>query len=154
MQNVTFLGEIGPAGQLITLYESLVPAGFPSPALDHMEQKVSLDALLNLHAPHTYLVRVSGDSLIGAGIFDRDLLVVDRSLDAGHGDIVVASINGEMLVKRFLRKGARIILASENPAYPPRHILEHDELAVWGVVRHSIRCHGPEGQPASKSAGR
>src|SRR5690606_19888835 len=100
----------------------------------------SLDDLLDIHAPHTYLVRVSGDSMIGAGIYDCDILVVSRAREARHRDIVVAALNGDMLVKRiWLRE--QTILMPENPAYAPRYILEGDELQVWGIVTHSIRSH-------------
>lgn len=141
MSQAEILGEVTPSNQKMRLFEATVPAGFPSPALDHMEQKISLDVLLDLNAPQTYLVRVSGDSMIGEGIFDGDILIVRRSLTAGHGDIVVAAINGEVFVKRFHKKNDQIILMSANPKYPPRYILEGDELQVWGVVRQSVRWH-------------
>ncbi len=142
MSHVVSLGRVAPSDQLVTLFDALVPAGFPSPALDHMEQKISLDALFDLDAPHTYLVRVSGESMIGAGIYDGDILVVSRSLNAGHGDIVVAALNGEVFVKRLHMQHQQIILMPENPRFSPRHILEGDELLIWGVVRNSIRWHG------------
>ncbi|WP_447722247.1 LexA family protein [Aquipseudomonas campi] len=118
-----------------------MPAGFPSPAQDHLEQTISLDDLLNLHAPQTYLVRADGDSMLGEGIFSGDLLVVDRSVTARPGDIVIAALNCEPLVKRLCRDGAQCVLRSANPAYPPRYILEGDDLQIWGVVLHSIRRH-------------
>lgn len=141
MDQAVILGPAASCPEPITCFEASVPAGFPSPALDHMEQKISLDALLDLHAAHTYLVRVSGDSMTGVGIYDSDVLVVSRARDAAHGDIVVAAVNGEVFVKRLHRHGQQVILMSENPKYAPRHIMEGDELMVWGVVRHSIRWH-------------
>tara|TARA_R110001606_G_scaffold155216_4_gene297386 strand:- start:7103 stop:7438 length:336 start_codon:yes stop_codon:yes gene_type:complete len=108
-----------------------------------MEQKISLDQLLDVHAPHTYLVRVRGDSMTGAGIHDGDILVVSRALTAGHGDIVVAAVNGEVFVKRLIRRGQQLILQPENPQFAPLHVLEGDELQIWGVVRNSIRWHLP-----------
>lgn len=118
-----------------------VPAGFPSPAQDHLEREISLDEILQIRAPHTYLVRSGGDSMIGAGIYDGDLMVVDRSREAEPGDIVIAAVNGEPVVKRLAKECGQLVLRAENPAYPPRYILEGDELLIWGVVNFSIRCH-------------
>ena len=118
-------------------------SSYGNAALDHMEQKISLDQLLDVHAPHTYLVRGRGDSMTGAGIHDGDILVVSRALTAGHGDIVVAAVNGEVFVKRLIRRGQQLILQPENPQFAPLHVLEGDELQIWGVVRNSIRWHLP-----------
>mgnify|MGYP003625378875 FL=1 len=118
-------------------------SSYGNATLDHMEQKISLDQLLDVHAPHTYLVRVRGDSMTGAGIHDGDILVVSRALTAGHGDIVVAAVNGEVFVKRLIRRGQQLILQPENPQFAPLHVLEGDELQIWGVVRNSIRWHLP-----------
>ena len=106
-----------------------------------MEQALSLDELLDIDAPHTYLVRSDGDSMRGAGIFDGDVLVVSRALTGRHGDIVIAAINGETFVKRLSIRGEEVGLCSENPKYPPRYVLEGDELLIWGVVTDSIRRH-------------
>jgi DNA polymerase V len=137
-----FVCTLAVSGQTYPFFEFRVPAGFPSPAHDHLEQQLSLDELLDLRAPHVYLVRVSGDSLIGAGIFDGDLLVVNRARDAKSGDIVVATLNNEPLVKRFCRETGQVVLRSENPRYAPRYVLDGDELEVWGVVAYSVRSHG------------
>ncbi|WP_325437571.1 LexA family protein [Pseudomonas nitroreducens] len=125
----------------LPLFAFRVPAGFPSPAQDHLEREISLDEILQIRAPHTYLVRSGGDSMIRAGIHDGDLLVVDRSSEAVPGDIIIAAVNGEPTVKRLVKDGDQLVLRAENPKYPPRYILEGDELLVWGVVRYSIRCH-------------
>ncbi|MFJ3050837.1 LexA family protein [Pseudomonas nitroreducens] len=125
----------------LPLFAFRVPAGFPSPAQDHLEREISLDEILQIRAPHTYLVRSGGDSMIGAGIHDGDLLVVDRSREAEPGDIIIAAVNGEPTVKRLAKEGRQVVLRAENPKYPPRYILEGDELLVWGVVGYSIRCH-------------
>lgn len=138
---VTFLGTVDASGELLPMYSFRVPAGFPSPADDHIERHISLDELLDLRAPHTYLVQVEGDSMIGAGIFSGDLLAVDRSKDARHGEIVIAALNGEPICKRLHRRDGVTILLSENKAYPPRYINEGDELVEWGVVRKSVRDH-------------
>lgn len=135
--------RLAPSGQLLPLFAFRVPAGFPSPAQDHLEREISLDEILNIRAPHTYLVRASGDSMEGAGIFDGDLMVVDRSREAQANDIVIAALNSEPLVKRFTYDGRQVVLRAENPRYTPRYILEGDELTIWGVVRFSVRCHEP-----------
>ncbi|HCF3745566.1 peptidase S24 [Pseudomonas aeruginosa] len=127
--------------RLLPMFAFRVPAGFPSPAQDHLEREISLDEILQIRAPHTYLVRSGGDSMIRAGIHDGDLLVVDRSSEAVPGDIIIAAVNGEPTVKRLAREGGQVVLRAENSKYPPRYILEGDELLVWGVVRYSIRCH-------------
>lgn len=113
----------------------------PSPAADHLERHISLDELFDLRAPHMYLVQVEGDSMQGAGIYSGDLLIVDRSRDAEHGDIVIAAINTEPVCKRLYRGNGVVILQSENPAYPPRYVMEGDDLVIWGVVRYSVRDH-------------
>ncbi|MGB9669938.1 MAG: LexA family protein [Halothiobacillaceae bacterium] len=141
MANAFILGPIGSSAIELPFFSCHVPAGFPSPAQDHMEQALSLDALLDIDAPHTYLVRAQGHSMEGAGIFDGDVLVVSRALTAKHGDIVIAAINGDTFVKRFTRQGDQVVLCSENPKYSPRYILEGDELLIWGVVTGSIRRH-------------
>jgi len=141
MAKAFILGPIGSSAIELPFFSCHVPAGFPSPAQDHMEQALSLDALLDIDAPHTYLVRAQGHSMEGAGIFDGDVLVVSRALTAKHGDIVIAAINGDTFVKRFTRQGDQVVLCSENPKYSPRYILEGDELLIWGVVTGSIRRH-------------
>ncbi|EPO8352091.1 S24 family peptidase, partial [Pseudomonas aeruginosa] len=92
---VTILGPVAGSGASLRLYSSKVSAGFPSPAQDHLEREISLDEILQIRAPHTYLVRAGGDSMIRAGIHDGDLMVVDRSREAEPGDIVIAAVNGE-----------------------------------------------------------
>lgn len=139
--HITFLRTVNTGGELLPLYSFHVPAGFPSPADDHIERHISLDELLELRAPHTYLVKVEGDSMMGAGIFPGDLLVVDRSKEARHGEVIIAALNGEPVCKRLYRRDGVTILLSENKAYPPRYIMEGDELIEWGVVRKSVRDH-------------
>jgi DNA polymerase V len=141
MSNALILGQLCASPIQLPIFDARVPAGFPSPALDHMEHKLSLDALIHLQAPHTYVVAVSGESMTGAGIFDGDYLIVSRALPARPGHVVVACLNGDVLVKRLAQEQEQFILRSENPAYSPRYILESDELMIWGVVTHSLRNH-------------
>ena len=141
MATATLLGPVGSGVIELPFFSSRVPAGFPSPAQDHLEQKLSLDQLLDVAAPHTFLVRADGESMVGIGIFDGDVMVVNRAMPARHRDIVIAAINGDTFVKRLIQNGPQIVLQSENPAYAPRYILEGDELLIWGVVIGSIRRH-------------
>ncbi|WP_079456459.1 S24 family peptidase [Pseudomonas aeruginosa] len=96
---VTILGPVAGSGASLRLYSSKVSAGFPSPAQDHLEREISLDEILQIRAPHTYLVRAGGDSMIRAGIHDGDLMVVDRSREAEPGDIVIAAVNGDLFAE-------------------------------------------------------
>ncbi|MFJ5296709.1 LexA family protein [Pseudomonas sp. NPDC088368] len=139
--SVTILGPLTGGGEKLPLYSFHVPAGFPSPAADHIEKHISLDELFEIRAPHVYLVKIAGDSMQGAGIFDGDLVVVDRSVYAEHGDIVIAALNSEPLCKRLHMRENTVVLMSENPKYPARHVMEGDELVVWGKVKFSVRDH-------------
>ncbi|WP_061291973.1 LexA family protein [Azotobacter vinelandii] len=134
--------RLTPSEQRYPLYSFRVPAGFPSPAQDHIENTLSLDELMGLRAPHVYLVRAQGDSMTGAGIFDGDILVVDRAAEAANGAVVIAALNGEPLVKLLEKQGGQIVLRSANPRYAPRYVIEGDELHIWGVVRYSVHAHG------------
>ena len=96
-----------------TLGDTMIPAGFPSPAENTHETFDIVDHIVR-HPEATFFMRVAGDSMIGAGIFDGDLLVVDRSIEAMSGDIVVAVVNGEFTIKRFRRNGSTIELVPEN----------------------------------------
>lgn len=119
-----------------------VPAGFPSPAEDYVEGRIDLNRDLIKHPLSTFYVRVSGDSMIGAGIMPGALLVVDRAVEAHDGYVVVARINDELCVKRLsVCDGGRIWLLSENEQYPPIEITEDMEFEVWGRVLYSIAAH-------------
>jgi DNA polymerase V len=130
-------GEEVPASSLPRSAPISVAAGFPSPAQDYYTGPVDLNRHLMRDPIATFLVRVSGDSMIGAGIFDGDELVVDRGLDAHDGSVVVAVVNGELTVKRLVLLPGRVALAPENPEYPVIEFAEHDDLAIWGVA---TRC--------------
>jgi len=125
----------------LPLYSSRVEAGFPSPADDYIEKGLSLDELLIQHPSSTYLVRAQGDSMTGCGIFNNDVLIVDRSLTAKHRDIVIAALDGELTCKFIDLKQHQLV--SANPKYPPIPIPESSEFLVEGVVSASIRFHRP-----------
>jgi len=138
----TSLGPIAADGVRLPLCSFKVPAGFPSPAADHIEKEISLDELLGIRAPHVYLVRIDGDSMQGVGIYSGDLAVVDRTIEPGHGHVVVALLNNDPICKRLCLRGKSVVLQSENPKYPDRYVLEGDELTVWGVITYTVRSHG------------
>ena len=137
--NAVIIGPLASSNVEIPFFVCRVPAGFPSPAQDHMDQPLSLDELMDVNAPHAYLVQASGDSMIGVGIFDGDVMVVNRKLDAMPGHIVIAALNGEVCVKRLTKRGDQYVLESANPKYLARFIMEGDEFDVWGVVTGSLR---------------
>ena len=120
------------------LYACPDPAGFPSPAADHYDKRLDLNEHLVLHPEATFFLRVKGDSMIGAGIHDNDLLVIDRSVEPTHGRVVIAVIDGELTVKRLHRQRGKIILKADNPSYPDLAIAADQELQIWGVVSHVI----------------
>jgi DNA polymerase V len=115
-----------------------VPAGFPSPAADHTQERIDLNKQLIRNKEATYIFRVKGDSMTGAGIYEGDALLVDRSMDPKHNNIVIAQLNNEFTVKRLYRRGGVVKLIAENPIYPPRLIKEEDDFIVWGVVTNNI----------------
>jgi DNA polymerase V len=106
---------------------------------DHLD--ISLDEFLNIRAPGTYLVKVEGDSMEGAGIFCGDLLIVNKGVDAKAGQVIIGVVNQQPLVKYLAFVGRQTVLRSANRKYPDRFIMEGDEFDIWGVVTHSIRDH-------------
>lgn len=132
----TILGQLGPSSTFLQYVDSRVPAGFPSPAADYEEVTLSIDELVDLRTPHVYLVRVEGPSMVGAGIYDGDVLVVNKALEARSGHIVVAYVDGGMTVKRLQITPAGVWLQPENPDY--RAIPVTESLHVWGVATHNL----------------
>lgn len=128
------LGFVESKGYQIPLYSSKVQAGFPSPADDFIEGQLNLNEHLIKHPAATFFVRVSGDSMTGAGIHDGDILVVDRSLNPAAGKIVVAAVDGMLTVKRFENRGGKARLLPENPDFKPIEITEFSDVIIWGVV--------------------
>ena len=123
----------------LPLFGDLVPCGYPSPAQDYVEKRIDLNELLVQHPSATYFVKSSGDSMIGAGIGNGDLLVVDRSRKPVHGDIVIAAIDGEFTVKR-LQLNPVVMLIPENSAYAPIRINSEDTLDIFGVVTFIVKA--------------
>ena len=134
-------GPILEGGAPLPFYSFQVPAGFPSPAAEHIEQHISMDEVLNIRAPHVYLITITGESMQGAGIYEGDIGIVDRSIEPAHGHIVVAVLNNEPICKRLCKRGKEVVLLSDNPKYPARYILEGDELSIWGVITSTVRSH-------------
>jgi DNA polymerase V len=122
----------------LPMFLSGVQAGFPSPADDYVERKLDLNEHLIEHPAATFFVRVSGDSMIDAGIHSGDILIVDRALDPADGKVVIAALDGELTVKRIAKRKEKLFLVAENPAFKPIEINDNSDLIVWGVVTYSI----------------
>lgn len=123
----------------LPLFTCPVSAGFPSPAEDYIEGKLDLNGHLIKNPVATFFVKVTGDSMLGAGIHSGDLLVVDRSLEASNGRVVIAVVDGELLVKRLkLLKNGQVSLVAENPDYPPLILREEMSFEIWGIVTSVI----------------
>lgn len=121
-----------------TLFLNTVKAGFPSPAEDFADKELDLNSYLVKHQSATFFVKVSGNSMINAGIFDGDILVVDRSLQPLNNNIVIAIVDKEFTVKRLKKFNRKVFLAPENPNYPIIEIKSESELEIWGVVTFVI----------------
>jgi len=124
--------------QHLPLAGERVAAGFPSPADDYVDVGIDLNDQLIHHPTSTFFLRVSGDSMNGAGIHDGDLLVVDRSLDPRPGRVVVAVLDGGFTLKRLTRHQGRLRLEAANPSYPPLDLQSCDDAQIWGVAIHVI----------------
>ena len=123
---------------LVPLYLSRVCAGFPSTADDYIDQDIDLNKHLIKNPLATFIVYAEGDSMIGEGIYSGDALIVDRSLQPRHESIVIACIDGEMIVKKLEYREGKPYLVAANPNYPAIEIREGDELIIWGVVTKNI----------------
>ena len=139
----TIVSAVAPAaigqGKAQPLYSSQPSAGFPSPGDDMVEAPLDINELLIDHPESTFFVRVSGDSMEGAGIFDKDILVIDRSVAPQAGQIVVAAVFGEMVVKRLAQSKGGFQLVSEQAGYAPITVNENEDCTIWGVVTGSVR---------------
>ncbi len=115
-----------------------VQAGFPSPAADYMEEDIDLRKYLQPNPTSIYLARVKGDSMNNANIPDNSLVVIDKSLRPKNNSIVIASLEGENVIKHFIKTHAGIFLAPGNPLYKPVRITPDMDFSIWGVVTHVI----------------
>ncbi|MBT4746852.1 MAG: translesion error-prone DNA polymerase V autoproteolytic subunit [Candidatus Thioglobus sp.] len=122
----------------IPIFSSRVQAGFPSPADDHLEDRLDLNKHLIHHQESTFFVRAQGESMLNAGIHPGDILIVDKSLPAKSGKIVIAVVDGEFTVKRLYKYKGVVSLKAENPEFKDIEINEGSELIIWGVVTSVI----------------
>ena len=121
-------------------FSSPIKAGFPSPAEDFIEKNLDLNEHLIKHPAATFFVRVEGRSMENVGIFQDDILIVDRALTPSNGKIIVAILNGEFTVKRILLKKKKLFLIPENSNYEPIEITEEMDFQVWGIVTYAIHA--------------
>jgi len=128
----------GNTKALIPLFAESIHAGFESPAADYEEAKIDLNDYVSKYPEATFFARVTGDCMIGSGIFQDDLLVVDRSLTPGQGDIVVGIINDEFILRSYYKRGGKEFLMPDNPYYKPIERNETTHFEIWGVVPHSV----------------
>ncbi|WP_038532518.1 LexA family protein [Formosa agariphila] len=138
-QNLTFFTPEIVLDSGAVFVDSGISAGFPSPADDFKEERLSLDAELVRNKEATFFARVSGQSMIGAGLDDNDLLVIDRSLSATHNKIAVCFLDGEFTVKRLKVDGDEIWLLPENPNYSPIQVTDANDFVIWGIVTNVIK---------------
>ena len=127
----------------LPLFGCPVRAGFPSPATDYVSDHLDLNEHLIAHKEATFFVRAKGQSMVGAGIQDGDLLIVDRSLTPTHRCVVIAVVDGEFTCKRLYRRAGRIRLIAENPEFPAIDFNDGQELQIWGVVTNVIHRMSP-----------
>lgn len=123
----------------LPLFDVGISAGFPSPADDFIELTIDLNKYLIKHKDTTFFAKVKGNSMVNAGIFDGDLLVIDKSLEPTNGKIAICQIDGEFTVKRILIEKEVIWLIAENEAYEPIKVTPENEFMIWGIVIHSIK---------------
>lgn len=123
----------------IPFFTDRIKAGFPSPADDYIEKKLDINELLIKNPAASYFLKVSGDSMINAGIFPGDIIIVDRSLDVKNNSIIIASLDGEFTIKRFVKEYGRVYLVPENQKYKRIEIKPEMEFEIWGVAVYSIR---------------
>ncbi len=136
---ITFFLPDTKRGLELPFISAGIKAGFPSPAADFDETRVSIDQIVVKHKEATFYAKASGTSMIGAGIDDGDILVIDRSLEARDGKIAVCFVDGEFTVKRIKVEQDCVYLLPENPKFEPIKVTEENELIVWGIVTHVVK---------------
>ena len=127
-----------PSHLSLPLVEGVVTAGFPSPAENYINAGIDLNEYLIQNPSSTFLLRVSGDSMNGAGIYNGDLLIVDRSLEIRPGRIVIAILDGNFILKRLVRRNENLFLEATNSNYPNIDIYKYGDIQIWGVAIYSI----------------
>ena len=124
---------------LLPLFSSAISAGFPSPADDHLEDCLDLNRYLINQPTATFFMRFEGEPMLESGLQHGDILIVDRSVEPTDSKIVVAAINGELVVRRVKQNRRQLRLLSEKPNCQTIYITKHTEFQIWGVVTHAIR---------------
>ncbi len=119
---------------LIPFVNSKVNAGFPSPAMDYLEQKIDLDEILITHPSSTFIIKVNGSSMIDEGICDKSYLIVDKSLNYKKNNIAIININGDLTVKKVEKRGSKFYIVGANKNFAPVEINEETEVMIWGIV--------------------
>ena len=137
-KNLDLFQSIQKKQILTPVFLDSVSAGFPSPATDYMENKLDLNEYLIKHPAATFIVKAKGPSMSDAGILSGDLLIVDRSITPRSNDIVIASIFGDLTVKKLQKKENSLFLLSANSDYPGIQVKEEMECFIWGVVSYII----------------
>jgi len=120
------------------LSSSDISAGFPSPADDYFDKTLDLNEYLIKNPASSFLLRVKGDSMVDAGIFEGDIVIVDKALEASNGKIVIAIVDGEFTIKRIMEKKGKLFLKAENPNYKAIEVTEEMDVKIWGVVCYTI----------------
>lgn len=138
-EKFTFYGTSVATEANLPFFETRVKAGFPSPAEDFTDRKIDLNQALIKNPSATFFCRVDGDSMKDMGIFDGDLLVVDRSVEPTSGKIAVCFIDGEFTLKKIKVEKDYCWLIPANENYHPIKITEDNEFVVWGIVMHVIK---------------
>lgn len=123
---------------LIPLFAEKIHAGFESPAADYEEERIDLNAYVTKYPHATFYARVTGDCMTGSGIFPDDILVVDRSLTIGNGDIVVGILDGDFILRAYYKKDGKEYLMPDNSNFKPIEQSETTHFEIWGVVPHSV----------------
>jgi DNA polymerase V len=138
-EKLAFFHPNADTQKALHLAQEGISAGFPSPAEDFKEVRISIDQEVVKNETATFYARVSGDSMQGAGLDDGDLLVIDRSLEPQHNKIAVCFIDGEFTVKRLKVEKDAVYLMPENKKYKPLKITEENQLIIWGIVTYVVK---------------
>lgn len=137
--SIASISKFDPVTKLkLPLFGHSTQAGFPSPADDYIENRIDLNEHLIQHPEATFFVTVAGNSMIDAGIFDGDILVIDRAVEARDNKVVIAVLDGELTIKRLKKKNGKWYLQADNPNFDDIHFFNEENLSIWGVVTYSI----------------